>query len=551
MPETATVGRCVRRQRPDVRNWRRGFVARARDGRRGHPPRLGRARRARLVTAGDGARPGRRRRRRGVAHACGPTRPASPARRRRRRRLAAARRHLTTADGRCTVIVDPVSDGRERFAEAMRHLPAGVTVDEKAVTGVLYEPADVEPDLVLVLGPPTRLPPSLVWELAYSELVFAPIALAELRSGAPAAGGRGVPRPAAPLRRPRHVTRRRVTSHLYRDTARRAAHLQARRGRPHRRAADRRERQGARRRQGRAQDEVQVRRPARADEPRPAAAAPGPRARHRQPGRVGRAAAPRCWPASTGRRRGWPCWRPPTSWRWSASRTPSCTGCSSACCARSPSAPARSSCRRSTGSCWPPRACGPSSTCCVRCGEAEPDVALVAFDLAEGGVLCRSCRSGTAISPAALTLLRGDPRRGAQRRPVRARVAGHPRGRRARHPGHGAPPRAAARGRSPCSNATDPEHGSSRRVAGHRTESHDPAGRAGGACRAGVSTIPTASILRRSLRVTIFMPPLFAARRLRPRSSDDGAVRLVRLVLPDGDDRPRRPAAVGGSSATS
>ena len=91
------------------------------------------------------------------------------------------RRHLTTPDGRCTIIVDPVSDGRERFAEAMRHLPPAVVVDEKAVTGVLYEPADVEPDLVLVLGPPTRLPPSLVWELAYSELVFSPIAFGDLR----------------------------------------------------------------------------------------------------------------------------------------------------------------------------------------------------------------------------------------------------------------------------------------------------------------------------------------------------------------------------------
>jgi hypothetical protein len=90
-------------------------------------------------------------------------------------------RSLTTADGRCTIIIDPVSDGRERFAEAMRHLPPVATVDEKAVIGVLYEPADVEPDLVLVLGPPTRLPPSLVWELAYGELVFEPITLAELR----------------------------------------------------------------------------------------------------------------------------------------------------------------------------------------------------------------------------------------------------------------------------------------------------------------------------------------------------------------------------------
>lgn len=91
-------------------------------------------------------------------------------------------RSVTTADGRCTVIIDPVSDGRERFAEAMRQLPAGVAVDEKAVTGVLYEPADVEPDLVVVLGPSTRLPPSLVWELAYSELVFEPITLAELHA---------------------------------------------------------------------------------------------------------------------------------------------------------------------------------------------------------------------------------------------------------------------------------------------------------------------------------------------------------------------------------
>ncbi len=43
---------------------------------------------------------------------------------------------------------------------------------------------------------------------------------------------------------------------------------------------------------------------------------------------------------------------------------------------------------------------------CVRCEGTEPDAALVAFDLAEGGVLCRSCRSGVSISPGALALLR-------------------------------------------------------------------------------------------------------------------------------------------------
>ena len=43
---------------------------------------------------------------------------------------------------------------------------------------------------------------------------------------------------------------------------------------------------------------------------------------------------------------------------------------------------------------------------CVRCGESEPDTQFVAFDLNEGGVMCRSCRSGQAISPGALTILR-------------------------------------------------------------------------------------------------------------------------------------------------
>lgn len=91
-----------------------------------------------------------------------------------------ARRTLVVAGGRCTAVIDPQSDGRERFAEAMRQLPEGAVVDEKSVAHVLYEPADVEPDLVLILGPSTRLPPSLVWELAYGELVFNPMPLTAL-----------------------------------------------------------------------------------------------------------------------------------------------------------------------------------------------------------------------------------------------------------------------------------------------------------------------------------------------------------------------------------
>ena len=42
---------------------------------------------------------------------------------------------------------------------------------------------------------------------------------------------------------------------------------------------------------------------------------------------------------------------------------------------------------------------------CARCGSAG-DADLVAFDLAEGGVLCRACRSGVPISADALALLR-------------------------------------------------------------------------------------------------------------------------------------------------
>jgi len=45
----------------------------------------------------------------------------------------------------------------------------------------------------------------------------------------------------------------------------------------------------------------------------------------------------------------------------------------------------------------------PELDACVRCGEPGP---VVAFDLDEGGVLCRQCRSGTAISPEALDLMR-------------------------------------------------------------------------------------------------------------------------------------------------
>jgi undecaprenyl diphosphate synthase len=84
--------------------------------------------------------------------------------------------------GGCGVIVDPSGDGRQHFADAMQRLDPGVEINEVSVAAALYEPADSEPDLVLVLGPPTQLPPSLVWELAYAELVFVAVKWHELRA---------------------------------------------------------------------------------------------------------------------------------------------------------------------------------------------------------------------------------------------------------------------------------------------------------------------------------------------------------------------------------
>jgi undecaprenyl diphosphate synthase len=59
----------------------------------------------------------------------------------------------------------------------------GVGADEANLTGQLMAPCPHEPDLVVVLGPPDTLPTSLVWELAYSELVFLDLGWTELDAG--------------------------------------------------------------------------------------------------------------------------------------------------------------------------------------------------------------------------------------------------------------------------------------------------------------------------------------------------------------------------------
>lgn len=80
--------------------------------------------------------------------------------------------HTDTDDGSCTVIVDSTADGRDGFATAAASIPADVPIDEQGIAGALYSPADAEPDLIVIVGPHDRLPASLVWELAYGELVY-------------------------------------------------------------------------------------------------------------------------------------------------------------------------------------------------------------------------------------------------------------------------------------------------------------------------------------------------------------------------------------------
>jgi undecaprenyl diphosphate synthase len=45
-------------------------------------------------------------------------------------------------------------------------------VTEQRLAATLSAPAPGEPDLVIVLGSATEIPASLVWEIAYAELVY-------------------------------------------------------------------------------------------------------------------------------------------------------------------------------------------------------------------------------------------------------------------------------------------------------------------------------------------------------------------------------------------
>lgn len=70
------------------------------------------------------------------------------------------------------VTVDPCADGRQRLVAAVGRLQHAQEFDEAMLATSVLSPSHDDPDLVVVLGRPNQLPTSLVWELAYSELVF-------------------------------------------------------------------------------------------------------------------------------------------------------------------------------------------------------------------------------------------------------------------------------------------------------------------------------------------------------------------------------------------
>lgn len=61
-------------------------------------------------------------------------------------------------------------DGRHRLAEVVNAWPLGRALTEETLGRELTGPGG-DPDVVVVVGAPGRLPPALVWELAYAELV--------------------------------------------------------------------------------------------------------------------------------------------------------------------------------------------------------------------------------------------------------------------------------------------------------------------------------------------------------------------------------------------
>jgi hypothetical protein len=69
------------------------------------------------------------------------------------------------------IVVHSMTDGRKRICAALENVESSEVVNEGFFDQQLFGTAG-NPDLVIVLGPANCLPASLVWELAYGEIVF-------------------------------------------------------------------------------------------------------------------------------------------------------------------------------------------------------------------------------------------------------------------------------------------------------------------------------------------------------------------------------------------
>ena len=77
------------------------------------------------------------------------------------------------------VVVDLCADGRERFTNALNLIKGESATTrqdkelyEESLRAAMLPPGFADPDLILIFGSPTQIPPSLMWEMSYSELVF-------------------------------------------------------------------------------------------------------------------------------------------------------------------------------------------------------------------------------------------------------------------------------------------------------------------------------------------------------------------------------------------
>jgi undecaprenyl diphosphate synthase len=82
----------------------------------------------------------------------------------------------TAANDRITLFVAFNYGGRAEIVDAVRRLVAdgvpAAKVDEKAIRSRLYYPDQPDPDLVIRTSGEHRISNFLLWQLAYSELVF-------------------------------------------------------------------------------------------------------------------------------------------------------------------------------------------------------------------------------------------------------------------------------------------------------------------------------------------------------------------------------------------